>query len=246
MIYHVLPGDAQVQAFKDSGIEAEMLVCREALVEGDVSGGTLDEFFVNRAAFHNDSSDEDPANYNANVASQFRKLLDVREGDEVNLWFEYELFCAVNMWFCIDLLSETNAAVYRVEPVYLNAQNKFDGFENVTPEQMQECFDARTQLTSDDIALGSALWKAFRNDDAEKLQSLSTEVSPAFPYLAEICAAAIDRHTRPAEIVREITSDGVRDFGGVFVEFKKRAGIYGYGDSQVQRLLSEPPAAASG
>jgi len=242
MIYHVLPGDAQVKDFRQTDLPCELLVCREALIDGDISGEKLDEFFYNRAAFHG----EDLASYDANVASQFRRLLDAGPSDEVNLWFEYELFCAANMWFCIDLLSETNAAVYRVEPVYLNAQNKFDGFGNVTPEQMQECFEARIPLTNEDLSLGSELWEGFRNDDAEKLQSLSTEVSPAFPYLAEICAAAIDRHTRPAEIVREITSDGVRDFGGVFVEFKKRAGIYGYGDSQVQRLLSEPPAAASG
>src|SRR5262245_14012207 len=113
MIYHVLPGDAQVEAFRASGIEGELLVCREALVEGDISGETVDEFFINRASFVNGAYDEDPANYNAEVASQFKKLLDVDDGDEINLWFEYELFCAANMWFCLDLLSKTEADVYR-------------------------------------------------------------------------------------------------------------------------------------
>ena len=50
-MYQVLPGDAQVAAFKESAIQGELLVCRECLVEGDLSGDSLDEFFVNRAAF---------------------------------------------------------------------------------------------------------------------------------------------------------------------------------------------------
>jgi hypothetical protein len=244
MIYHVLPGDAQVNVFKKSGIEGEMLVCREAFVEGDISGETLDEFFINRAAFHNDSADEDPANYNAAVASQFRKLTELTNIDEANLWFEYELFCGVNMWFCVDLLSTTHAALYRVEPIYLGKHDRFDGFGNVTPEQLTECLAQRTRLTADDIALGCALWRAFKSDDTATLRALSTEISPAFPYLSEICDAAIDRHTRPAEIVRSIAADGATDFGSIFREFRKRAGIYGYGDSQVRRLLSEPPTAA--
>lgn len=243
MIYHVLPGDAQVDVFKGSGIDGEMLVCREALIEGDISGDTLDEFFINRAAFHNESSNEDPANYNATVASQFRRLADLSDGDEVNLWFEYELFCAANMWFCIDLLSKSDATIFRVEPTHLTQQDRFDGFGNVTPEQMRRCLDARTQLTPEDIALGSALWKAFRNHDGSSLQALSNEVSPALPHLSELCLAAIDRHTRPAEIVREITAEGISDFGSIFAEFRRRAGIYGFGDSQVKRLLSDPPAA---
>jgi len=245
MIYHVLPGDAQVDVFKRSGIDGEVLVCREALVEGDVSGETLDEFFINRAAFHNESSNEDPAGYNAIVASQFRRLLDARDGDEVNLWFEYELFCAVNMWFCVDLLSHTDASVYRVEPIHLSQQDRFEGFGKVTSEQMRECLGSRTQLAPEDIALGTALWQAFRSDDRQTLRDLSNEISPAFPYLNELCEAAIDRHFRPAQIVREITSDGIGDFVGIFAEFRKRAGIYGFGDMQVKRLLSDSPTGTS-
>src|SRR5262245_55561221 len=159
MIYHVLPGDAQVAEFKESGIEGEMLVCRECLVEGDLSGNTLDEFFINRAAFINDAYEGDPANYNAGVASQLRMLAEVGRGDEVNLWFEYELFCGANMWFCLELLSRTTAQVYRVEPVYLSKTHRWDGFGKATVDDMRRCFDARIELSREDIELGSSLWQ---------------------------------------------------------------------------------------
>jgi hypothetical protein len=244
MIYHMLPGDAQVEEFKASGIEGELLVCREALVEGDVSGETLDEFFINRAAFHNETSDEDPANYNAKVASQFRKLTELSDNDEVNLWFEYELFCAANMWFCLDLLSKIGASVYRAEPIYRTAENRWDGFGGATPEQMRECFGSRTKLTADEIALGSSLWNAFRKGDSAELERLSNVASSAFSYLNEVCEAAIAKDSRPSEIVQQIQAEGITDFNKLFPEFRKRAGVYGFGDSQVRRLISEPPAAA--
>jgi hypothetical protein len=237
MIYHVLPGDAQVEAFRESGIEGEMLVCREGLIEGDISGDSLDEFFINRASFMNESYDEDPANYNAKVASQFRRLFDVSDSDEVNLWFEYELFCAVNMWFCLDLLSKSGADIYRVAPAHLDPKDRWNGFGGANSDDLQRCLKERRKLTSDDIRLGSDLWRAFRNNSGGELLKLSANSTPAFPYLDEVGKAAAAKDTQPAAIVSEIEREGINNFNEIFIEFRRRAGVYGYGDSQVKHLM---------
>jgi hypothetical protein len=237
MIYHLLPGDAQVETFKQTGIDGEFLVCRECLIEGDVSGATLDDFLMNRATFFNGAYGEDPTNYNANVASQLRKLTEMSGLDEVNLWFEYELFCSVNMWFCLDLVSKSDAAIYRVAPGYLTVGHRWDGFGRATADDMRRCYEARIKLSVDDIALGSKLWHAFQNSDKDGLRQLGKQESPAFPYLDELCEAAIDCETGPAAILKEIRNEGITDFGLLFAEFRRRAGVYGYGDGQVKRIL---------
>ena len=239
MILHVLPGDAQVPAFNESGIEGEMLVCREALVEGDISRDSLDEFFINRAAFINSVYDEDPSNYNARVASQFRRLLEIHTGDEANLWFEYELFCAVNMWFCLDLLNRTKSDVYRVAPVYLDEENRWDGFGGANGDRVRQCFEGRIKLSSDDIQLGSELWHAFRIKDTEELIRLSSTSTNAFPYLIEVGKAAAEIDSSPAAIIAEIQLEGINNFNEIFLEFRRRAGVYGYGDSQVKHLMEK-------
>jgi hypothetical protein len=237
MIFHVLPGDAQVDAFRASGIQGEMLVCREALVEGDVSGDTLDEFFINRAAFVNSAYDEDPANYNAKVASQLKRLLDVAGGDEVNLWFEYELFCAVNMWFCLDLLSRSGANIYRVAPIYLDENDRWNGFGGATADDLRLCFKERRILSTDEVQLGADLWQAFKDKNIEELLRLSARPTPAFPHLDEVGQAAAEKDTQPAAIVGEIEREGINNFNEIFLEFRRRAGVYGYGDSQVKHLM---------
>jgi hypothetical protein len=235
MIYHVLPGDAQVEDFRQIGLQGELLVCREALIQGDISGETLDEFFNDRAAFLGESD----SNYDANVASQFRPLLNVGSADEVNLWFEYELFCAVNMWFCLSLLLDSDADIYRVAPVHLSFEDRWDGFGNTNPEILKRCYADRVKLSKSDIELGAEVWNAFRRRDADELLHLTLEPQTAFPYLDEVGRAAANIDTKPLETVREIKREGKLDLAVVFPEFRRRAGVYGFGDTQVKRLMEE-------
>ncbi|MBP7376293.1 MAG: hypothetical protein KA956_07430 [Pyrinomonadaceae bacterium] len=237
MIYHVLPGDAVAEEFKKTKIRGEVIVCRECLAVGDVDADILPDFWEQRARFILSEYGEDEIVYHETVADELAVLLDLGSDDEVNLWFEYELFCSVNMWFCLWLLSETGAAVFRVEPVVLKPEDRWDGFGNLGSVDLQKCYGRRVRFTPKEIQLGADLWNAFRKNDHERLIELSKAEQGRFPYLAEVCDAAIERVTRPAEIVAEIQFEGKTEFEEIFAEFKRRAGVYGYGDLQVQRII---------
>lgn len=237
MIYHVLPGDSLFEEFKKTNIEGEVIVCRECLIVGDVDAETLPEFWEQRARFILSEYGEDEIEYHDRVADELAKLSDLDAADEVNLWFEYELFCSVNMWFCLWLLGETGARVYRIEPIVRSDYDKWLGFGGLTDDDLKTCFNARTELIAEDIALGSDLWNAYRRGDNVKLGELSTSTSACFPHLKEICDAAIEKDTRPGEIIAEIQFEGKTEFEDIFAEFTHRAGVYGFGDLQVKRLL---------
>jgi len=55
--------------------------------------------------------------------------------------------------------------------------------------------------------------------------------------LSETVEAAIAKDELPQAVVREIIDEGVEGFDQIFDEFSKRAGVYGFGDSQVRRIL---------
>lgn len=237
MIYHVLPGDAQVEEFNRSGIEGRVIVCREALIDGPIDADALHEFWEQRARFAVVDHGSDEIEYHEKVAGELILLTELESDDEVNLWFEYELFCSVNMWFCLSLLAETEATAYRVEPIGLDVEKRWDGFGFFDADDMRACAELRTKLSAEDIKLGRDLWNAYRHRDHTKLRELAKGEFGAFPYLAEVVAAAIDQDIEPLEVVRSITASGETDFAKIFAEFKKRAGVYGYGDTQVQKLL---------
>jgi len=237
MKLHVLPGGAYVDTFRETGIDGEVLVCRECLVEGDLRGKDLDEFFKSRAAFIEGAYHEGRATYLADVASQFRQLAQVAPDTEVHLWFEYELFCSVNLWFCLDLLAKTTTEVYRVAPVHLDEVHRWDGFGGAQAADLTRCFEARTKLTREDIQLGADLWRAFKTGDRDALHRLSGASSPAFPCLKEVCEAALEKDWKPAAIVADIQRAGLSSLREVFPEFRRRASVYGFGDATVQRLM---------
>lgn len=240
MIYHVLPGDAQVEAFQKSGITGELIVCREALIHGPIDAVDLDLFWNERAQYVLAGYGQDEISYHDNVARELARLQDVESGDEVNLWFEYELFCSVNMWFCLWLLSAAKPVVYRVEPIGLDVENRWDGFGNFTSDDMRAAFQLRTRLSPQQVELGAELWTAYRSKDHVELKALTAKCdADCFPYLKEVVAAVAEEDILPLEVVKEILAGGRRDLAHVFPEFKKRAGVYGYGDLQVQQLIDQ-------
>jgi hypothetical protein len=238
MIYHVLPGDSVAAEFSKSDLGGEVIVCRECLVDGDVSGETLDEFWDARANFLMIGYATDEIDYHEKVADELARLTELPPDAEVNLWFEYELFCSVNMWFCLSLLAKHSAPIFRVEPMLLMSENRWSGFGRMPSDDLKKCFEAKTIFDPADIKLGSDLWDAFRKRDLDRLMQLGETRSERFPYLEEVCDAAAELETKPKEILREITASGKKDIGEVFPEFVRRAGVYGFGDAQVERILT--------
>lgn len=239
MIYQVLPGDSLAGEFRKANIKGEVIICREALISGPIEADSLDEFWHQRARFILTEYGEDEIEYHDKVAAELSKLTELTSDDDVNLWFEYELFCSVNFWFCLSLLKETSATIYRVEPIGLHEDKRWDGFGHFAADDLIACFEMRHKLSRSDLDLGADLWQAYRRRDERKLIELSSTDNEAFPCLRQVVAAANDRDIEPLEIVRAITLNGENDFDKIFAEFKKRAGVYGYGDLQVKRLLDQ-------
>jgi hypothetical protein len=240
MKIHVLPGDALIEDFKTTEIDGEIIVCRECLVEGAVRGENLEEFWRTRAEFINGSYGVETAEYYTGVVGEFDKLRNsAAAGAEINLWFEYELFCQVNLWFCLSFLRGSEAKIFRVAPVVRGDGDLWKGFGGLKAEDLKKCLASRTEFSEADILLGADLWKAFQNADYEALEKLSATESKCFPHLEEVCRAEIEKNARPRKVLEEIMANGKTDFAEIFPEFSARAGVYGFGDSQVKRILAE-------
>ncbi len=236
MKYHVLAGDTLAAEFEKSNIGGEIIVCRECLVEGDLPSDNLENFWDVRAKFIETSYGKSKENYREKVVCEFEKMCNLPENAEVNLWFEYELFCQANMWFCLSLLRHKHLEIYRVAPVVRDENDVWKGFGNLEKEDLEKCYAERINFSAADATLGAELWQAFQNKNFDNLKKLGATKSVCFPKLAEVCAAAIEIETRPKETLRKIISNET-DFNRIFARFSEIEGVYGFGDSQVKRIL---------
>src|SRR5436305_5260873 len=121
MIYNILNGDALASGFPDTKIPGEIVVVREALIEGDLSGDNLAAFWKTRARSIGITIEE----YYNDVVKEFDRLTLASDNSVFNLWFEYDLFCQVNMWFVISFINNLPVR-NKVYAVYTNYLNKND------------------------------------------------------------------------------------------------------------------------
>ena len=241
-VYQILNGDSLAQGFPVAQTGGEIIVVREALIDGSLDGTGLGEFWQTRAGYVGISSDE----YRTRVASEFEKILRAPPGSEFNLWFEYDLFCQVNMWFVLSLIASLPSPkqVWAVYPSFLSWKHPhfWSGFGAATAGELLKSFRDRIPLNKNEIQLGQRLWQAYKNSNLEELTKLSAYKSASLPYLQPVVQAHTDRFPqegakgRPESILEEIIRTGPGDFQSVFVAFSKREPIYGFGDNQLKAI----------
>ncbi len=240
MKIHILAGDALAESFRTCAIEGEIIVCRECLVEGDVKAVDLKEFWQIRAGFIEKTHGDSAEKYFQKVVGEFEKLKNLAARHaQINLWFEYELFCQVNLWFYVYFLREIKAKIFRVAPVVRGNKEIWQGFGGLAAKDLERCFVERVEFGEKDRSLGADLWKAYQTADYARLEKLSETKSDCFPHLREVVRAEIEKKTRPKEILRKIIAKGLTNFAEIFPEFINQAGVYGFGDSQVKGILQE-------
>lgn len=245
MVYNILNGDSLAYSFPDTKIEGELIVVREALIDGNLSGDNLQDFWHSRAKYMGLTETE----YYNNVVKEFEKIMNAFDNSQFNLWFEYDLFCQVNMWFVISIINSLpiNKKVYAVYTSYLDNTNKefWNGFGPANSSELIICFADRICLNKADLQSGDDLWTAYKSGNLEELISLAKNQSFAFPYLQEVVKAHVDRFPkdgtkgRPEKVIEDIIQNGSDDFHKVFTEFWNRERIYGFGDTQLKHLYDK-------
>ncbi len=237
---HVLNGDALREQFPQS-LEGMQVVVRECLIEGDLQGETLAEFFEQRARYLANTYPEEgtPQAYATQTVAEFAKLHTLPAEVELNFWFEDDLFCQTNFWFCLYYLQQhhLNSPCFLVRP----PQHTPYGFGGLSTQELETAFQQRTPLPHKQKI--AALWEHYRQHDLVGLAQSAQALCEAHPYLYEAAIAHLERFPtegspgKPEQILSEIMDTMPEaTFGEVFRAFYQRAAIYGFGDLQVKRV----------
>jgi hypothetical protein len=241
---HILNGDQLAHQLQGASYFQNQLVVREALVVGPVHGDELEEFWKIRTDFIASGYGIAAEVYAQKSIQEIERLQDIPEGSSICLWFEDDLFCQVNLWFILSLLADKPILrVFRVFPPDAPAENRWRGYADASPEELEQAYRTKVLFSNQDMGLGKSLWEAYRKHDWAALKNLSRQPYACFSNLEQVCQAQLDRFPshqllgRPEQIIQEILASGIIDFPSLFTEFSKRAGIYGFGDLQVKELF---------
>jgi len=245
-ILHITNGDSLTNYLKKLEIEGEILTWNEMLCEGPTTKeiGTK-AFFKTRIHFFKTVYDVD---YNeSSFTQELSKANNINNYTEVNLWFEYDLFCHINMIAAISLLKQKEIHI----PIYLICSGRVEGekelkaLPELNPEQLKWHYDNKVELDIDDIALAQKAWRIYCEDDHNLLKPLIVRPSN-FNYLSNCLKAHIRRFadTRSGlsnleynilKLIKEHKISSRHHLTGYTLHYQ---GFYGFGDTQIIRIIN--------
>lgn len=244
MILHVLNGDATRTIFEDSGLQGDHMVWREMFCEGRLPvTEDMHLFFEERAAYLQQQYGLNRETYLSDIRKDYILLNQADRYDEVVLWFEFDLFCQVNLLFALYYLRRLNIKLPPVSIVQLNEHPEvpnFRGFGMLSPHHLPPQFEKRTYLTEEDWQLALEAWKAYSHGDPLALETISHRRSPGLPYLGEALQAHLRRlpsMTNGLNAVEHFFLDrlalGKTRERELYHQFWDELKIYGFGDFQL-------------
>ena len=241
-VYHILNGDCLNKQLPTS-IEGDRIIARLCLVDGDVNANDIDELIKIRAKYiSNHYKGYTEADYFRKSVPEIRKVQNISEFSDVNLWFEDDLYCQVNFWFIAHLLAEKDTcnSIYLIRP---NSSNRYN-FGGMTQKELLTAHEDKITIKTSEVELLSRLWLMYQKDDGKGMLSAAQTISSKFTFLLPAINAHLDRTPiagslgRPCTSLQYIISDlDTSNFDLIFQEFCKREPIYGFGDIQVKHLL---------
>lgn len=233
---HILNGDALLNQLSEL-FEGEKIVCRECMIEGNRHGKTPDEIFKNRAIYIQETYNVDEPEYFKGTKNELLRIQEIPKQNEINLWFEDDLFCQTNFWFVAHLLHEYKLEnpIFLVRPSHGNEYN----FGEMNESDLNDSLNSKTQITIENLNKLNKLWRAYQQNNNSEMIKIAQSLNSHFPFVGPAIYANISNSLRlPEKSLKQIIADlNTTEFGPIFKEFCKREAIYGFGDSQVQRMF---------
>ncbi len=220
-VFHILNGDCLAEKFPKN-LEGEIIVWREALIDGPISET---DFFENRQKFISENYDSKKS-YEDLVVKEFKKIQSIPENSEIYFWFEDDLFCQVNFWFLVSSLHSKNIKMFRIFP-----KDSEKGFAESDKNELLAIFNAEKEINSAEKTLIANLWKEFQQNN---LKQKNSEIVRNLP---ELIIANENRLNGILEVEIENINKNSENFEEFFKNFQQKHSIYGFGDLQLKAFL---------
>ncbi|ARV08555.1 DUF1835 domain-containing protein [Winogradskyella sp. PC-19] len=246
-ILHITNGDSLTDYLRELDYKEDILTWREMLCEGPtVPLIDSEDFFNLRKAFLSHYYNINPSDYNLRESLQILDNSD--KYDEIHLWFEYDLFCHINLIAVISLLhqKEINIPLYLVCSGRVDGEKYLMGLGELNPQQLRKHHDNRVLLTNDDIDLAVALWRTYCCKDHNIFKPYITQNS-SFKYLTNCLKAHLKRFPNQKtglciieeNILKLIKDKDINSEHHLLGYCLNYQGYYGFGDSQFRRMIAK-------
>lgn len=246
---HIVNGDSLTAQVEELNLPGEIIVWRELLCEGPCSKEVgSKEFIKQREKFLKEAYDISAENYQERFVSQLNKLKAAKDYDHVVLWFEFDLFCHINMIAAISFYLEHKQEVpfYLVCSKRLKGEDEFLPLSSLSEKNLLNHFKHKIELKEEDLEIASLVWELYCSNDPLKLKKQIKKTSN-FEYLSSCMRAHIERfpnsrtgiNSLEKNVLKLVKNHHITSYNQLLGYALQYQGYYGYSDSQMERVLEK-------
>ncbi|TQD40232.1 DUF1835 domain-containing protein [Haloflavibacter putidus] len=246
---HIVNSDNLGKKIKTLKIEGEHIIWREMLNEGPTTKDIDSEKFIKqRKDFLKRYYGISATDYEKNFVEEIKKFKRLENYKEIILWFEFDLFCHVNMIAALHLINKYKPTI----PVYLVCSRPLEKEKSKQPlsalklPQLKEHYKHRINLNDQDQEQAVLIWKLYCEKNPIKLKPEIKRTSN-FEYLSSCIRAHIERfphyktglNSAETNILKLVTKNTIKNRKQLLGYALEYQGYYGYTEIQMQRILKK-------
>lgn len=244
---HITNGSHLTNVLNELNIQGVKLTWQELLCEGPTTEKVGSELFLETrksffTQFYNIDLDIEF------IKSELDKFNDSENYSEIVLWFEYDLFCHINMIAIISLIQQKKMNL----PLHLVCSGRIEGSKNLmglselSPEQLLNHYKNKVLLNKDDIDIATTVWGIYCGVDHTLLKPFIVKPS-SFKYLSNCLKAHLERFPNSVDglsilernILQIIVKQSITSKHHLLGYALNYQGFYGYGDLQLERIINQ-------
>lgn len=248
-LLHITNGDSLTNRLESLHLKGDIITWREMLCEGKTLTNVGSEsFWKTRFEFLSKNYKVTKSWFVEKTLKEYRSLCNHKQQDQIVLWFEYDLFCQINMLAVISWL-KTHRRYAHISLVCSGNEDESDkmyGLGEVNDEQLLKLYENRIELSQNDIEYADYVWQLYCSDNPIRLENLTDFGNYQFDYLSD----AIKSHLRRFPTIKNGLNDIENHILKLSVDTKPKSkrelvrtvlsnqGLYGFGDTQYERIIT--------
>ncbi|MBR9913727.1 MAG: DUF1835 domain-containing protein [Algicola sp.] len=244
---HITNGQNLTNYLQELNVEGLYLTWHEILCEGPTEAHIDSEVFITkRKAFLSEFYDIELDEHK--FKSELEKLNATDTYSEIVLWFEYDLFCHINLMAVMSLIHQRDIK----QPLYLVCSGRVKGEKNLkglselSSAQLLAHYDNKIELTDLDRDLAISLWRTYCGKDHNLFKPYITQKS-SFKYLGACLKAHLKRFpdaksglsVLETNILKIIKNKDIKSRHHLLGYILNYQGYYGFGDLQYERMIEK-------
>lgn len=248
-LLHITNGDNFTSKLQSLHLKGDIITWREMLCEGKTLCAVGSEsFWKTRFEFLNKNYKVSKSWFVEKTLKEYRSLCNHKQQDQIVLWFEYDLFCQINMLAVLSWLKthRRHAEISLVCSGKEDESDKLYGLNELSDEKLLDLYENRTILSQDDIEFADYVWQLYCSDNPIRLENLIAHNNFQFQYLSEALRAHLKRfptiknglNEMENRILDTAASQKPESRAILLNQVLANQGYYGFGDTQYNRMIS--------